>query len=335
MSVSFFRIDLYRSGSFLLFSNARSSGCIVYITIRGMLGLKCYTNYKVVAQAHVAEWGASTSRHFSLLTSVHRVSLLLSTQAGGQAILFLDGVPLFTVPYVWSPADSSPNLYLFADPNFWQYRVPSIGYLTRGAGVRMYLVAIYAANDITRLRQIIATKWDYMAKFDNSIPAIQVPANLRTTWGNCKFYRNANTNLLYALSCRVTPSAQVPVDALSLSCSRPNCTIQFILPKDVDLPGKLPTADSYDFVYKPNFPATFTSENVGSSQKVTDPSFISDGFQTRMVSFDLGFVQDGTSSKLQTDADIMNLFSYQCLETRNPSIGNLAAVIEVTSGDMF
>eukprot|EP00455_Lapot_gusevi_P011760 TRINITY_DN1548_c0_g1_i5.p1 TRINITY_DN1548_c0_g1~~TRINITY_DN1548_c0_g1_i5.p1 ORF type:complete len:347 (+),score=81.93 TRINITY_DN1548_c0_g1_i5:53-1042(+) len=329
MSVSFFRIDLYRSGSFLLFSNARSSGCIVYITIRGMLGLKCYTNYKVVAKAHAAEW---TKPGFSMMKGDPRVSLLLSTRPGSQAVLFVNKQQVFTVPYVWSPADSSPNLYIFADPNFWQYRVPSIGFLTRSAGMFMRYVGIYASNNDKRLRDIAT---DEGRVYRHDISAVQVPDDLRTKWSNCKFYRNTNTSLLYALSCRVTPSAQVPVDALSLSCSRPNCTIQFILPKDVDLPGKLPTADSYDFVYKPNFPATFTSENVGSSQTVTDPSFISDSFQTKMVSFDLGFVQDDVSSKLQTDARMMDLFSYQCLETRNPSIGNLIADIEDTLGDIF
>eukprot|EP00455_Lapot_gusevi_P029417 TRINITY_DN314_c0_g1_i19.p1 TRINITY_DN314_c0_g1~~TRINITY_DN314_c0_g1_i19.p1 ORF type:complete len:435 (+),score=129.56 TRINITY_DN314_c0_g1_i19:88-1392(+) len=337
MSVRFFRIELKRSGSFLLMSNARASGCIVYATFAGRIGLKCYNNYQVVAQSHITGWGPRTSEAFSMVNgAVHRVSLLLSTQSGGQVILFLDSVPLFTLPYVWSPTDSSPNLYLFTDPNFWQYRYPYINHTPRSAGMWMHHVSIYTCNNANRLREIVNTRWNHdMARFDNSVPASTAPANLKTTWSNCKFYRNTKTNLLYALRCTVTPSVQVPVDTLSLSCSRPTCTMQFILPKEVAIPGDLPTASSYDFVYKPNFPATFTSEDAGAKRTVTDPSFISDGFLTKLVSFDLGFVQDNSFSKLQTDARMMDLFSYQCLQIRNPFIADLFAEIIDTFGDIF
>eukprot|EP00455_Lapot_gusevi_P029416 TRINITY_DN314_c0_g1_i18.p1 TRINITY_DN314_c0_g1~~TRINITY_DN314_c0_g1_i18.p1 ORF type:complete len:434 (+),score=113.32 TRINITY_DN314_c0_g1_i18:88-1389(+) len=337
MSVRFFRIELKRSGSFLLMSNARASGCIVYATFAGRIGLKCYNNYQVVAQSHITGWGPRTSEAFSMVNgAVHRVSLLLSTQSGGQVILFLDSVPLFTLPYVWSPAESSPNLYLFVDPYFWQYSQPLPEKVSNSWGTWMYHASVYAANDVNRLISIATTFWRHkMNFFDNSVPAIQAPTDLRTTWSNCTFYRNKKTNLFYALRCTLTPSIRVPVDVLSLTCSRPTCSIEFILPSKVKLPCDIPTADSYDFVYKPNFPATFTSESVGKRPSLKDPSFVSDGFQTRLVSFDLAFVQDNSFSLLETDASIMDLCRYRCLETLNPTLDSLNAQIQDTWGEIF
>eukprot|EP00455_Lapot_gusevi_P029424 TRINITY_DN314_c0_g1_i7.p1 TRINITY_DN314_c0_g1~~TRINITY_DN314_c0_g1_i7.p1 ORF type:complete len:427 (+),score=119.64 TRINITY_DN314_c0_g1_i7:88-1368(+) len=330
MSVRFFRIELKRSGSFLLMSNARASGCIVYATFAGRIGLKCYNNYQVVAQSHITGWGPRTSEAFSMVNgAVHRVSLLLSTQSGGQVILFLDSVPLFTLPYVWSPADSSANLNLFTDPYFWQYR--------RHPGGRwVYHVSVYAADNAARLRSIINTRLKYeMALFDNSIPATPVPASLTTTWSNCLFYRDTTTGLFYAMKCTVTPSAPVPIDVLSLSCSRPGCRMEFANSKKIALRALIPSS-SYDIVYKPNFPASFTSEFVGSNRTVSDPSFVTDGFQTRLVSFNLGFVKDDSfTSKIETDVTVMDVCQYRCVQSTSPALDSQLIQIVDTVGEIF
>eukprot|EP00455_Lapot_gusevi_P046099 TRINITY_DN600_c0_g1_i3.p1 TRINITY_DN600_c0_g1~~TRINITY_DN600_c0_g1_i3.p1 ORF type:complete len:112 (-),score=48.82 TRINITY_DN600_c0_g1_i3:59-364(-) len=73
---------------------------------------------------------------------------------------------------------------------------------------------------------------------------------------------------------------------------------------------------SFDFTYRSNYPADFQSEDVGSPGLFHDPSFVTDGWTTRSVSFGINYAPVA-ASLLEVDdshevADVMN---YRCMQS--------------------
>eukprot|EP00455_Lapot_gusevi_P038151 TRINITY_DN4274_c0_g1_i5.p1 TRINITY_DN4274_c0_g1~~TRINITY_DN4274_c0_g1_i5.p1 ORF type:complete len:127 (+),score=23.70 TRINITY_DN4274_c0_g1_i5:124-504(+) len=78
------------------------------------------------------------------------------------------------------------------------------------------------------------------------------------------------------------------MDVFALGCSRPHCTIGF-------LPGQPAFGSAFKFMYRPNYPTNFTSENVGDPDLFQDPAQITDGFRTLTLSIGLKYSPDSVT----------------------------------------
>eukprot|EP00455_Lapot_gusevi_P036159 TRINITY_DN4014_c0_g1_i3.p1 TRINITY_DN4014_c0_g1~~TRINITY_DN4014_c0_g1_i3.p1 ORF type:complete len:174 (-),score=30.78 TRINITY_DN4014_c0_g1_i3:49-570(-) len=150
-------------------------------------------------------------------------------------------------------------------------------------------------------------------------------ANLRTKWSRCVFARRIGVPVIYeSMTCRLTavdasnnPIA-VPMDVFSLGCSRPMCEIFF-----PDGQSSV-AANQFTFVYKPSFPTTFVSEDVGDPALWMDMAFVTDGFKQITVGFGIRYERNGPAFfEMETaQADVV---SYVAVESCCSTIGVLVS----------
>eukprot|EP00455_Lapot_gusevi_P018419 TRINITY_DN2004_c0_g1_i4.p1 TRINITY_DN2004_c0_g1~~TRINITY_DN2004_c0_g1_i4.p1 ORF type:complete len:181 (-),score=21.57 TRINITY_DN2004_c0_g1_i4:66-608(-) len=130
-----------------------------------------------------------------------------------------------------------------------------------------------------------------------------------TSWTNC-VSQSRPTNV-DAVRCKLTLSRDLDVSALALACSRPNCTIQVVA-----------TTPTVTIEYRPNYPASFTSEPVGASINVNDDAFLTDGFSTLTFLANMTFTEAPTtlletSGQVvqQADVNMGDCMRYRSLES--------------------
>eukprot|EP00455_Lapot_gusevi_P005545 TRINITY_DN1237_c0_g1_i11.p1 TRINITY_DN1237_c0_g1~~TRINITY_DN1237_c0_g1_i11.p1 ORF type:complete len:508 (+),score=125.41 TRINITY_DN1237_c0_g1_i11:388-1911(+) len=318
--------DLIKNNSYVLWSFARGSGCVVYVTYTGMPGLKCYTAGSESISTQVQ------SASVNLLDgNLHKVSLVVSRAPHPlEAYLYVDGAQVFqgstTRPF--SITNSAQSINIFYDAYFWQYRpLPALL-------VRASVLASQGLAEISAVAKRLAfteiKPWSLTNKF-------KLVPKLTTEWRHCQALPKVN-ELPQGLRCTLVPKVNgkvtaVPIDIFSLSCSRPRCSISF---------DSRPTTPSTSFVftYKPNFPETFDSENVGSPPLFQDPSFISDGFSTNIASFGLEYVPEEASpdeSKLEigVHAGVGDVMRYRALQSCCAGVFGRADQSQLPVDDMF
>eukprot|EP00455_Lapot_gusevi_P041894 TRINITY_DN4907_c0_g2_i6.p1 TRINITY_DN4907_c0_g2~~TRINITY_DN4907_c0_g2_i6.p1 ORF type:complete len:120 (-),score=36.21 TRINITY_DN4907_c0_g2_i6:38-358(-) len=91
----------------------------------------------------------------------------------------------------------------------------------------------------------------------------------------------------------------------------------------------------YRFMYRPNYPEGFVSENVGDPALFQDPARLTDGFKTVTVSFGLKYSPVGTGNQLTQDNNndgttllevgLTDIISYRCVQNCCVSIGDILA----------
>eukprot|EP00455_Lapot_gusevi_P039508 TRINITY_DN4431_c0_g1_i1.p1 TRINITY_DN4431_c0_g1~~TRINITY_DN4431_c0_g1_i1.p1 ORF type:complete len:124 (+),score=40.43 TRINITY_DN4431_c0_g1_i1:57-428(+) len=122
---------------------------------------------------------------------------------------------------------------------------------------------------------------------------------------------------------------------LRLACSRPRCEIFFNN-------RPLLLANKFSVTYKPNYPANFISENVGSPPLFPDPTLVTDGWATRQMVFQIRYAPNPVLLELEstetdsldseTDATVADVRKYVCMEIK----ANAARVLqEVSQDDLF
>eukprot|EP00455_Lapot_gusevi_P039168 TRINITY_DN4388_c0_g2_i1.p1 TRINITY_DN4388_c0_g2~~TRINITY_DN4388_c0_g2_i1.p1 ORF type:complete len:339 (+),score=62.13 TRINITY_DN4388_c0_g2_i1:124-1140(+) len=277
MSV-YFRFEsnstILAGNSYMLMSFARSSGCVVYVTSRGSPGLKCYYASQVVLSAQLSKWPGNL-----LDGRFHKVSLVFTTTTSSPVQLFIDGVSVISLtnPVTWWFGNTASAFRLFYDPFHWEY-LPFPASLLRSS--------LQATNDITLLVQA-AAKINVPGWIKPMAPLLAsqlalVSSQIQTEWRNC-VVRNGTGPLYQGLECTLVTKigvtkTNVSIDTFSLACSRPFCRISF-------LPNQPLIGNSFRFLYQPNYPTQFVSENVGRPALFQDPAFVTDGFKTRIISF--------------------------------------------------
>eukprot|EP00455_Lapot_gusevi_P021716 TRINITY_DN2271_c0_g3_i5.p1 TRINITY_DN2271_c0_g3~~TRINITY_DN2271_c0_g3_i5.p1 ORF type:complete len:1240 (-),score=432.68 TRINITY_DN2271_c0_g3_i5:147-3866(-) len=277
---------------FTLFSFAGSQGCTLYITPAGLPGVVCRRGNVALAQCQVRR-ASFHGRLVNLLDGrPHTVGLLFSRHRGGGLRVYIDNVQVLycTNSERWMMVMASRSLWFFNQPGRWFYQ-PLPGVLFRAS--------VYTSDDAVLL--------DNLAEKNRRIPAksasVQPVGSLRTEVRDCKEILDANNaKRVIGLRCKLHSSLKgksvsVPVTTYSLACSRPNCDIFFPKRKDI------PFSHAHEFIYLPNYPGNFTSEDVGDPDMISDMAFISDGFSVFPVKFGIQFDPDG-DAKLETNSQV-------------------------------
>eukprot|EP00455_Lapot_gusevi_P056060 TRINITY_DN9221_c0_g1_i4.p1 TRINITY_DN9221_c0_g1~~TRINITY_DN9221_c0_g1_i4.p1 ORF type:complete len:433 (-),score=70.69 TRINITY_DN9221_c0_g1_i4:44-1342(-) len=260
--------------SFVLLSFARSSGCVIYVTFAGNPGIRCYKNSLVFASDQVMSWPQDLFDG-----EFHKVSVLLSTNSGpGFIQVYIDGQLTFDIAREksWSFINTGESVSFFYDPHFWMY-APLPASLIRAS--------VIGSDNLDRIKEIATRRVLGNWEFQGDADSIEKVPELETVWSDCtaigtgKFYEGVECTLTAKQNGE---TLTVPQDVFSLGCSRPRCTISFS-------PNQPKLADRYRFVYRPNYPDEFVSENVGDPERFPDPARITDGFTTQTISFQLKF----------------------------------------------
>eukprot|EP00455_Lapot_gusevi_P053368 TRINITY_DN8312_c0_g1_i15.p1 TRINITY_DN8312_c0_g1~~TRINITY_DN8312_c0_g1_i15.p1 ORF type:complete len:283 (-),score=96.54 TRINITY_DN8312_c0_g1_i15:42-863(-) len=126
--------------------------------------------------------------------------------------------------------------------------------------------------------------------FGDQIPRLPPPfiankvSGVSTTFQNCKSLSRLQNGFMlpYAMECDLISNVPVSQDIFTLGCSRPFCSVYF---------KSISTTPStrFVFVYEPNYPESFYSENVGLSRPIDDLALVTDGFLTRPLSFNIRY----------------------------------------------
>eukprot|EP00455_Lapot_gusevi_P034372 TRINITY_DN3787_c0_g1_i4.p1 TRINITY_DN3787_c0_g1~~TRINITY_DN3787_c0_g1_i4.p1 ORF type:complete len:204 (-),score=31.50 TRINITY_DN3787_c0_g1_i4:167-778(-) len=134
-------------------------------------------------------------------------------------------------------------------------------------------------------------------------PAAVLVPPIDTMWNNCTFTPSVQNGVLIHdfIKCDLiislnNQSYPVFMDIFSLGCSRPGCSIYFLQPSTQP-------SDTYSFVYRPQYPTDFVSENVGTPAPFADRSIITDGFHYGKVFLGLAYTP-ATPSNLELGSDM-------------------------------
>eukprot|EP00455_Lapot_gusevi_P037875 TRINITY_DN4248_c0_g1_i7.p1 TRINITY_DN4248_c0_g1~~TRINITY_DN4248_c0_g1_i7.p1 ORF type:complete len:1002 (+),score=199.18 TRINITY_DN4248_c0_g1_i7:78-3083(+) len=298
-------LDGSKQGSgYMLMSFVGTSGCVLYVTFAGGLGIRCYRE-DAVGSAQVKYW---PSPAFSLLDGkTHQVALLYTTQASQNISVFVDGRKVLSITaHDDSDMDNIASAAsFFYDPSLWQY-TPLPGALQR--------VSIFTGSSISSLTTQATTLALNVSRLPGDINQLTRVGNIQTRWTNCVFARRVDYPLYDSMSCTLTAvdgnnnNITLPMDVFSLGCSRPHCQIYFA-------PGQSQLQSSYTLVYKPNFPGTFMSEDVGNPDTFTDKAFVTDGFRVYTTEFDLKY--NKPNSNLEVGVAINT--QYTAVESHSPT----------------
>eukprot|EP00455_Lapot_gusevi_P041228 TRINITY_DN4758_c0_g1_i2.p1 TRINITY_DN4758_c0_g1~~TRINITY_DN4758_c0_g1_i2.p1 ORF type:complete len:484 (-),score=56.36 TRINITY_DN4758_c0_g1_i2:81-1532(-) len=298
---------------YMLMSFARTSGCVLYVTFLGHLGIRCYKDGYEMGSDQVQDWPSTSpsSTSYSLLDGqLHKVAVLYTNQALNKTLVFVDGVQVLSVD-VKATSDLksiSSAATFFSDPYFWQYsRLP--GSLHRVSILTAPTLSILIAQAKTLLFSVPSLG---TGSFKNV-------AGIRTQWTQCVFTRRTGYPMIYeSMNCSLIPvdpnnnRITVPIDVFSLGCSRPRCQIYFA-------PGQNQLQNSYKFVYKPNFPTYFVSEDVGNPSLWMDMAFVTDGLKTLTVGFGVRYQQTDRVYLEVENSDSLEVansdtYGYQCVQ---------------------
>eukprot|EP00455_Lapot_gusevi_P031556 TRINITY_DN3426_c0_g1_i2.p1 TRINITY_DN3426_c0_g1~~TRINITY_DN3426_c0_g1_i2.p1 ORF type:complete len:800 (+),score=205.75 TRINITY_DN3426_c0_g1_i2:81-2402(+) len=276
--------QLTRAGhSFLLFSFESMTGCDVYITQGGHLGLRCSIN----DQASVCQARFNTASLFD--TKYHTVSLLYSTQKQFSHRLYVDGQLVMTcnVQDDWSILWASPRLTVMNQLAQWKY-------VSFDGMVRRVAVRVGSYMDLRRKAHSLVGP---NAKPD-AFNATKLAA-FETSWENCvavlkdgKFVETINCVLVVTRQGR---PYKVLRDVFSLGCARPTCQIFFSANETL-------VGSRFSFTYRPNFPMGFDAKNIGDPGQFQDYALVTDGFGYGHIRAMVHYAPQD-SSKLETSAE--------------------------------
>eukprot|EP00455_Lapot_gusevi_P039522 TRINITY_DN4431_c0_g1_i8.p1 TRINITY_DN4431_c0_g1~~TRINITY_DN4431_c0_g1_i8.p1 ORF type:complete len:842 (+),score=198.81 TRINITY_DN4431_c0_g1_i8:103-2526(+) len=330
------KLDLDRT--YTLLSFARTSGCVIYLTGDGLFGLKCYKNGKEMFTQQITSWPRDK---FTLTQGTHKVSLLFSKDPSVPFRVYVDGMRVITVPNPggWDLAQVSNTVRLFNDQYFWQFT---------GLSARLKRFSIAVSDDFDKLEQVakrLKLARVEIPRLDTDHRDLNMESPMDTRWENCRVTAiNPTTHFVEAVTCDIIPlrnntQTYVPARMLRLACSRPRCEIFFNN-------RPLLLANKFSVTYKPNYPANFNSENVGSPPLFPDPTLVTDGWATRQMVFDIRYAPnlilletESTTSTTETDsldsesdATVADVRKYLCMEVK----ANPARVLqEVSQDDLF
>eukprot|EP00455_Lapot_gusevi_P039518 TRINITY_DN4431_c0_g1_i3.p1 TRINITY_DN4431_c0_g1~~TRINITY_DN4431_c0_g1_i3.p1 ORF type:complete len:837 (+),score=203.75 TRINITY_DN4431_c0_g1_i3:103-2511(+) len=318
--------------SYILMSFARTSGCVVYLTGDGLFGLKCYRNGQEMFTQQITSWPRDK---FTLIQGTHKLSLLFSKDPSVPFRVYVDGARVLTVtnPGGWDLAQVSNTVRLFNDPYFWQFN---------GLSATLKRFSISVSHDFEKIEEVAMR----LKLVGVEIPQLDegdlnTEPRLDTRWENCRITSiNTVTNFVEAVTCDIIPlrnntQTYVPARMLRLACSRPRCEIFFNN-------RPLLLANKFSVTYKPNYPANFISENVGSPPLFPDPTLVTDGWATRQMVFQIRYAPNPVLLELEstetdsldseTDATVADVRKYVCMEIK----ANAARVLqEVSQDDLF
>eukprot|EP00455_Lapot_gusevi_P025149 TRINITY_DN2639_c0_g1_i12.p1 TRINITY_DN2639_c0_g1~~TRINITY_DN2639_c0_g1_i12.p1 ORF type:complete len:380 (+),score=82.19 TRINITY_DN2639_c0_g1_i12:130-1269(+) len=301
MSVYFsIKTNSLPAGNTVLLSFARTSGCVLYVTgtragpTSGFLGLKCYKHGQVISTQQVTRWPEG----FSLRKGTHKVALLFSTDASVPFRVFVNGLCVITMknPGGWDLTQASNTVRLFSDRNFWQY-------VNLQASLKRFSLVVSAnVEKIEQVAKRIALNEEDIQPLEQDSD-FETESVLQTRWENCTFIASATPSQA-AVRCDLIPlrdhvPVAIPPSLLRPACSRSRCSLLIS-----GSTGGRPV-DKYSVTYKPLYPATFNSENVGAPPLFPDPSIVTDGWSTLQIVFDIRYAPDGSPmnvSKVETDA---------------------------------
>eukprot|EP00455_Lapot_gusevi_P046267 TRINITY_DN6057_c0_g1_i5.p1 TRINITY_DN6057_c0_g1~~TRINITY_DN6057_c0_g1_i5.p1 ORF type:complete len:307 (-),score=69.74 TRINITY_DN6057_c0_g1_i5:48-833(-) len=135
--------------------------------------------------------------------------------------------------------------------------------------------------------------------------------SITTSWQNCTSLTDPATNLQTALRCHLVSSSSIPLsaDVFRLGCSRPKCRISFL----PDQPDE--SQNRFVFEYQPNYPANFTSEDVGNPDLFPDLAWITDGFSVGRVAFNIQYTQESTPAITQSLLEVADSVQYNMVQS--------------------
>eukprot|EP00455_Lapot_gusevi_P050242 TRINITY_DN7247_c0_g1_i3.p1 TRINITY_DN7247_c0_g1~~TRINITY_DN7247_c0_g1_i3.p1 ORF type:complete len:342 (-),score=73.60 TRINITY_DN7247_c0_g1_i3:60-1085(-) len=285
--------------TYVLMSFARTTGCLVYLTGTGLIGVKCFNQGKEMVSEQVTGWPRAD---FDLLKGTHKATLLFSVDPTLPVRLYVDGMSVLTIinpkfldhSWKWDLTQASPSLQLFGDRFFWEY------YGMWGVMKRFSLQVSNNIKSLMDLAETIMLEEVVPLEADGENKYVSSSLRLETTWENCQPLLNEETQLIDAVTCDIIPmkyGMRVPIEPslLHLACSRPLCEISFTN-------EDYKPADIFSVTYRPHYPLNFNSENVGSPPPFPDPSFVTDGWSRHVISFKLNFHKDATL--LETGANL-------------------------------
>eukprot|EP00455_Lapot_gusevi_P041804 TRINITY_DN488_c0_g1_i4.p1 TRINITY_DN488_c0_g1~~TRINITY_DN488_c0_g1_i4.p1 ORF type:complete len:625 (+),score=104.07 TRINITY_DN488_c0_g1_i4:168-1877(+) len=285
--------------SYLLMSNWKNSGCVVYLTSGSRLGLKCYKLGKQISSClsqNIIMSNRFSRQVYNLFNNVSTdvvptVALLYSTKAGTDNIIFLNGSPVLRCPTSESWTPLAGKIQFLDDNSQWQYQ--PLGAIVRSAS----FMESHIYQDLVTVAQMAAKP---------TLNYTSTPETLvSTSWSNC--YAITNASKISAVRCNVSLSG-LDVGALSLACSRPGCAIEIISQSPVVVE------------YRPNYPRQFKSEDVGSFVQLVDDAWLTDGFSSYRFQANMDFTQQSSNLEVLEEVDntgalqVGDSFKYMCVE---------------------
>eukprot|EP00455_Lapot_gusevi_P040692 TRINITY_DN4629_c0_g1_i2.p1 TRINITY_DN4629_c0_g1~~TRINITY_DN4629_c0_g1_i2.p1 ORF type:complete len:1495 (-),score=424.64 TRINITY_DN4629_c0_g1_i2:100-4065(-) len=290
-------LDPPKAASYLIMSNLKHSGCLVYITSGSRFGVECYNNGQKISSciSNVIEYRYKPGA-FRPTTTWGRyadlsVSLLYSTQAGVNSTLFLGGHEILScpTPESWT-RPAAEFIQFFDDPSQWRYQ-------TLPAYVKHASFFESPTRDglVTTVRNMVDPFQDWRSQAAPIQPS---------QWTNCTDVSVGDR--LVSLRCQVAVPAPLDINCLSLACSRPNCTVRIV--------SEAPLIVEY----RPNYPDQFNSESVGTSIDLPDVAYLTDGFSLHKFQADMKFRSAPTNARLELAqattqhdaAEVGDLFKY-------------------------
>eukprot|EP00455_Lapot_gusevi_P036685 TRINITY_DN4084_c0_g1_i2.p1 TRINITY_DN4084_c0_g1~~TRINITY_DN4084_c0_g1_i2.p1 ORF type:complete len:959 (+),score=192.03 TRINITY_DN4084_c0_g1_i2:73-2949(+) len=301
--------------SYLIFGFEKTTGCTVFMTYTGNLGLTCMAPKRYSCVFRFNDFSLADYRR-------HVVSLLYSTVTGGFHRLFVDyqEVGQCENPGPWNIVKSSSRLFTFYQPGEWRFRpLPAL----------FYDLMVWAGqlDDLDRLARDRSLRVLHGGHEDeqslppeDSDPSATLVPPIKTQWENCVPFRfkDSTSEFNDTLRCDISITLdgepyETYLDIFSLGCSRPDCWIFF------KRQGVTEPSSRYSFYYQPRFPMTFQSENVGTPAPFSDISILTDGFSYGPVSFGMKYVPESPSESaidqhIESSSSMGDVVRYICVE---------------------
>eukprot|EP00455_Lapot_gusevi_P031558 TRINITY_DN3426_c0_g1_i4.p1 TRINITY_DN3426_c0_g1~~TRINITY_DN3426_c0_g1_i4.p1 ORF type:complete len:1030 (+),score=184.59 TRINITY_DN3426_c0_g1_i4:396-3092(+) len=276
--------QITRAGqSYLLFSFESMTGCDVYITQGGHLGMRCSINDR----ASVCQARFQSASLVDL--KFHTVSLVYSTQKEYPHRLYVDGQLVMTCELQddWSIVLAAPRLSVISQPAQWKY-------ISFDGIVRRVAVRVGSYMDLRRTARFLVGPGVKPDAFN----ATKLAA-FETSWENCTAVLR-DDRYVETINCVLVVTRHgmpyvVPRDVFSLGCARPTCQIFFSANETL-------VGSRFSFTYRPNFPMGFDAKNIGDPGQFQDYALVTDGFGYGHIRAMVHYAPQD-SSKLETSAE--------------------------------
>eukprot|EP00455_Lapot_gusevi_P050244 TRINITY_DN7247_c0_g2_i3.p1 TRINITY_DN7247_c0_g2~~TRINITY_DN7247_c0_g2_i3.p1 ORF type:complete len:555 (-),score=125.65 TRINITY_DN7247_c0_g2_i3:59-1525(-) len=180
--------------TYVLMSFARTTGCLVYLTGTGLIGVKCYNQGKEMIAEQVTNW---PHPDFTLMQGTHKVTLLFSTNPTQPVRLYVDGMCVLTIinpnyadkTFTWDLTQASPSLRLFGDQFFWEYY---------GMWGIMKRFSLQVSDSFKALQDLAETlHLDEVVPLDKEERKyLSRTYRLETSWENCQTVVNETTHFV-------------------------------------------------------------------------------------------------------------------------------------------
>eukprot|EP00455_Lapot_gusevi_P006394 TRINITY_DN1273_c0_g1_i5.p1 TRINITY_DN1273_c0_g1~~TRINITY_DN1273_c0_g1_i5.p1 ORF type:complete len:236 (-),score=69.94 TRINITY_DN1273_c0_g1_i5:138-845(-) len=139
-------------------------------------------------------------------------------------------------------------------------------------------------------------------------------SQIATSWECTPLKDTGEFRCLIKTTSKRDPSKKmlVPQDVFSLSCSRPMCQIDFE-------PNQYPIHYEYYIRFQPNYPRSFTSEDVGDPGRFVDITLLTEGISVQKASFNVRYAPDAFNGYLELGvADNVKYVALESTPSRCP-----------------